>query len=534
MKPLLKSLYENLSFIPSNIEANEDLLLSVGYPNETLKEYADYEWLWRVALLNEFDFISEEKLFLQADFSTPSFSTVTKEELSARAYLIGTYAPVLQYLNIFDSIIVKTCEIAESIQEKDFFTKQLETVLTKDPSKTFLSTATGPMIVWKGSLICGDVLPVFSKSLSDAFKANNQPSLHLDFEETIGLPIEDAKQIAKIRLLDAISPKAIIGMQTTLFSETLPNHTLLGNCFHAPKLQFIFDHPMNTCYYLLESISDFYVFSLDDDYTNFINENIKTVKKAFTLPPAGIASGIESKETYSVSFVGKYFDYKEKLRELDELPTDKKALGYDLFEYMKENPSLPVEKAFETVAPKHGLYKDQISPAKWVVALHQVRAADNAAMFYYREQIIKTILDAGIELHVFSDAWHDSPFKDCKNLIIHPFVDFKTGLSIMSQSKISLNIMSWHKKGMTERIANAMLNHSVCLTDHSAYLDQHFKDRENIVFYDLEHLDTLPGIIQDILSDDSLRKTITDHAYSLATNEHTWSERANSILSLQL
>ena len=48
--------------------------------------------------------------------------------------------------------------------------------------------------------------------------------------------------------------------------------------------------------------------------------------------------------------------------------------------------------------------------------------------------------------------------------------------------KVGLNIMTWHKYGMTERIANICLSGAVCLTDSSEYLRNNFNNNENYYY----------------------------------------------------
>ena len=56
---------------------------------------------------------------------------------------------------------------------------------------------------------------------------------------------------------------------------------------------------------------------------------------------------------------------------------------------------------------------------------------------------------------------------------------------MLSQSKISLNVMPWFKNGIHDRIFNSCLNGAVSLSDSSIYIDELFTDRQNIILYDL-------------------------------------------------
>jgi spore maturation protein CgeB len=105
-------------------------------------------------------------------------------------------------------------------------------------------------------------------------------------------------------------------------------------------------------------------------------------------------------------------------------------------------------------------------------------------------------------------------------------------LQIYAQSKVSLNVMSWHKDGMTERVANTMLNRAVVLTDPSTYLTEHYADDREIVYYHLTRLDELPGKIRRLLSDDGYREKIAENGYKTAAAHDTWDNRAEEFLKI--
>ena len=56
---------------------------------------------------------------------------------------------------------------------------------------------------------------------------------------------------------------------------------------------------------------------------------------------------------------------------------------------------------------------------------------------------------------------------------------------IWQQSKLSLNIMSWHKAGFTERMANIMLAGAVLVTDDTRYLEGRYENGKDLVSFGL-------------------------------------------------
>jgi spore maturation protein CgeB len=153
-------------------------------------------------------------------------------------------------------------------------------------------------------------------------------------------------------------------------------------------------------------------------------------------------------------------------------------------------------------------------------------------VYDYRIKVIEVIIKSGIKIDVFGDTWKEYKgiYKD--NLIIHNAVSVKEALNVWGHSKIVLNIMTWHKAGMTERVANICLSGAVCLTDSSKYLQRNFSNNENIIMYDLSRLEELPEIINNVLSNARYRENIADNAYMLAKDKHIWEARGKEFMEL--
>ena len=153
-------------------------------------------------------------------------------------------------------------------------------------------------------------------------------------------------------------------------------------------------------------------------------------------------------------------------------------------------------------------------------------------MYYYREKIIHTLLEAGIEINVYGDSWNSAPFANHPCLTRHPQVNAYESLFIMQQSRISLNIMAWHKDGCTERIANAMLNHSVVVSDKSSQLEELLVDNQDLILFDLQSINTLPATIQTLLNSPAQLDSIAQHGYLNAAQNHLWLHRAEQFLAI--
>lgn len=84
---------------------------------------------------------------------------------------------------------------------------------------------------------------------------------------------------------------------------------------------------------------------------------------------------------------------------------------------------------------------------------YEMKPVIQTIMYYYREKVVEILLKSGLKLHVYGDSWKNSPFYAHSGLCIHPEVNAEQGIEVLQNSKISLNVMAWHKDGFTERIA---------------------------------------------------------------------------------
>ena len=104
-------------------------------------------------------------------------------------------------------------------------------------------------------------------------------------------------------------------------------------------------------------------------------------------------------------------------------------------------------------------------------------------------------------------------------------------LTIWEQSKMSLNIMSWHKGGFTERMANIMLAGAVLVTDYTSYLDGKYTNNEMLIF-SLSKRHELAENVKKLLYNDNLRNMIAENGKKKTLQNHTWEKRAEQFIDI--
>lgn len=154
---------------------------------------------------------------------------------------------------------------------------------------------------------------------------------------------------------------------------------------------------------------------------------------------------------------------------------------------------------------------------------------DTYIRFFYREKVVKTLVDNGIHVHCVGHGWEQLPCTRPEYLTYEKNTLSLDCLERIANARISLNVMPWFKDGAHDRVFNAMANGSICVTDHSIYLDEILSDGENVLFYDLMNLDLLPEKIKTLLDSPSRQEEIAAKGFELAIKNHTWHSRAKTL-----
>lgn len=160
---------------------------------------------------------------------------------------------------------------------------------------------------------------------------------------------------------------------------------------------------------------------------------------------------------------------------------------------------------------------------------------DLSIRFYYRAKVITALADSGIKIDTYGAGWDMADCAHPENIIVHGNVNSRECLDMISQSKISVNVMPWFKNGAHDRIFNSMLNGAAVVSDSSAYLDKCFDD-DSILFYKLNDLRSKDGCealgesVKKLLADKDRLVSMTANAYRICADKHTWASRTNQFI----
>ncbi len=273
------------------------------------------------------------------------------------------------------------------------------------------------------------------------------------------------------------------------------------------------------------------VFSCDNDFRSYIDRFYSNVKHVDFIPLSGEAYPeyipFENR-SFDIIFTGTYENpekIKEKTFEQIQGREELVKLAEDMFEDIITNSHHTLEACLSSVLNRQNR---NVSKEEFDGLMGGLMGVHWYARSYFRDKLIRTLLEAGIQIHVFGNGW-DTFCCEWKNNLIPHKGGFYAARKALANAKIALNIMPWLKDGFQERIASAMLSKAVAVTDGSKYIQDNFEDGKELVMYSLGDISALAERIRYLLAHPKEAEAIAHRGYEKIQN-HTWEERAHDML----
>lgn len=149
----------------------------------------------------------------------------------------------------------------------------------------------------------------------------------------------------------------------------------------------------------------------------------------------------------------------------------------------------------------------------------------------HRYDLVLSIKDA--QVHIFGDSRYTRGWKDVippnlKNMIIHEPVPFENIGDVLKDSKILLHSCRSITHGGHERIFTAMSYGTIVMAGKNEFLEKNFEDGKNILFYD--NFFEVNAKVEALLPNTQKREEMAKNAFEKVQKEHTWEERAKTLL----
>lgn len=295
----------------------------------------------------------------------------------------------------------------------------------------------------------------------------------------------------------------------------------------AIYITYLCDHPAYHHVRLQVMDEKAVIFTVDRFHEEYIRTYYPNIKHVKFIPLSGGYSRKYipyAERTRDVVFTGTYSRPEQVIEEMSEVINVSKlyeALYTQLLESVRRNSSLTLEENLQEVLNAMNM---QVSKEQFRELCHYMQYADKYARVYYRDKVIRCIVENGIKIHVFGNGWELFEGKGKENLIIEKGNAYVARKAV-ADAKISLNIMPWFKAGFQERIATAMLSGTVAVTDESEYINANYQDCGEMVTFSLEKLEELPLKIKYLLENVEDAQIVAERGRKCALNNMTWQDR---------
>jgi len=231
---------------------------------------------------------------------------------------------------------------------------------------------------------------------------------------------------------------------------------------------------------------------------------------------------------YPLVFTANYVPLAHVERQLNGLDQEYRDFYYEMLTALMEQPDQNLLSVMEYYIKRE---IPQATDAELCEAMSSLPVIDLWIRTYFREKTVKILADGGIPVRLFGKDWEMVGCRHPENLIFNgKMVGSADCVKVMSDSYIALNTMPWFKSGAHDRIFTAMLQQTVSLTDGSGWLRERFPDGDALVYYDLKELERLPELVRGLLKEPERMYAIACRGFDAALREHTWRERARTLL----
>lgn len=324
--------------------------------------------------------------------------------------------------------------------------------------------------------------------------------------------------------------RAIFDFNSLLPRLEMEDGTPFMEQLDGPFFDYVLDHPLFHYNALVRSGKNFHAIVLDEGQREYVRTYHPHLAGVHMLPLGATEALFEGTKNPAdkILFMGTY-DNPDSVYELvTSSPEPLQTFMKNLIEQRLADPCLPMEEAFRRYLKEEDMELDDGNFSLFMNAMYPV---DAYIRDYFRKAAIDELLAKKIPVLVVGEGWHKYTPVNETYLIKEKPVLFELSFEKIAREQLLLNVSPIFNRGLHDRVLAGMANKTVVLTDENPYLRTRFKDRENIALYSLKNMESLSELAGELMENSSLRENIAEQGYQEFAANHTWSERAKTILS---
>lgn len=299
---------------------------------------------------------------------------------------------------------------------------------------------------------------------------------------------------------------------------------------------WLVDHPVLFEQRLMEhkDMDNLWIACVDKTHVSFLKD-VLNWKNVFYFPHFGGKScyGKEYKDReFDVFFPASYIDIETIERENSNWRTGAvKVISDQVIDELKKNNNISTEGAIKNVLERTGekINNQLIFECMEVFGSY----VEEYISKFYRNQIVKSLLDEDISLTVAGRNWSflKEKYQDGERLrILSENMSYNEVLDCMGNSKMILNVLPWFKDGSHERVTSALLNGAVCLSDQNKYTKSFLDNEVSAILYDRNEPKNLAYKIKYYLQQEDKANEIAEKGRVIARKNMTVQNNVDILL----
>ena len=293
-----------------------------------------------------------------------------------------------------------------------------------------------------------------------------------------------------------------------------------------PFIMLLADHPVDHIERIQALIDKDILMIVDRNDRVFIDRLHPATDNVFMLPHAALeVPYIDVEKKVDLLFAGTYSEPSESDVNWRASPKIK-TMVEETIHHCLLHPKMDYLQYFLKQFEKIGMViNDEL-----IQGLHSVYTYIGRYLYSVRRvKVIEEIGRSGIALHIYGNGWKEANFSHYSNITFHEPLSFWGISNKIAEAKLSLNIAGIANDGTHERVFTSMANGSVCVTNHTNYLEELFEPGKEILFYNLDGFSQIVPQLQELLIDERRRTEIALKAKRKVATYHTFQNRALEI-----
>ena len=289
----------------------------------------------------------------------------------------------------------------------------------------------------------------------------------------------------------------------------------------APFFNYILDHPLYHHPGLSVKLRNYHAIGVDECHCEYMKKHYPHLRSVSCIPMGG------TKAVCDIPFDERGHDFLFSGTYLDPKLINERTLGVrrDHGEAVYQR----MQALYESWDPESTTVEEVLDEPE---LLNKLYIVDQMKRNEERHRILSEAASTGAAITILGEGWDETPLASMDNVRILDPVPMEMSFEIMADSKYVIDPGPFFWCGMHDRVASALANGCVCISDMSDTYDTDLVDGRNIIYFGRGRtgIKDVIKMVED-LGDDRL-KEISSAGTAIWEYKYSWDEHIKKLFAL--